>query len=351
VGGGGWLPAAGLEVAVEVGRIASEPGTAEQRVAALWEPLRRLVPFQAACFYLFEEVAGGRPQVISLGYDEKMRGYLLSRELNDEIELIGYTRVRRAMRVRDMPVPREQIRSWVEYLAPAGFREGLGVGLFTADGRNVGLFGLSTECSGQPTEAARDLIGMLAPVIGNAVDPLRSTIEAARMVRDAVAGAVLTSAGETLPLPGLPAHPILAPASCALVAAERLARERTHGSFLYPLPDADGHVRVTVLACPGGVPGQWAAAVAASPPGDVYGLTHREMEIVGLLVEGWPNPRIAAALFIAERTVATHVEHILAKLGAASRTLAAARALRSGAYIPGAITVPHEGGTPCPAGP
>jgi DNA-binding CsgD family transcriptional regulator len=349
MGGGGWLPAADLDIAIEVGRIASAPGTPEQRALALLEPLRRLVPFQAACFHLLDAAGGGRPRLISTGYDDAVCKYILSPENKEEIELIGYNRDRRALRVQDLPVPAEQVRSWVEYLVPAGFREGVGVGLFSSDGRHIGVFGLNTDHSGHPTEAARDLIGRLAPQIANAVDPMRSTVEAARMVREAVAGVVLTSGGETAPLPGLPAHPILAPASCALVAAEQVARENVHGSFLVPLPDAEGCLRVTVLACPAGLSGRWAAAVVVSPPGDVHRLTHREIQILGLLIEGWPNPRIAAALYISERTVATHVEHILAKLGAASRTLAAARALRAGAYIPRPVTFPYNGGTPCPA--
>lgn len=325
---------------MEVARIASSSGTVDQRVAALLEVLRRLVPFQAACFYLMDEA--GRPlRLLSEGYDEAVRGYMVSPAHTAEIELIGYTRNARPIRVQDLPVPAEQVRSWVEYLRPAGFREGVGVGLFTPDGRHLGLFGLNTDHKGHPTEAARDLIGMLAPVLANAVDPLRSTVEAARMVRDAIGGVVLTSTGETRPLPGLAAHPVLMASSAARTAAEQLARKHIHGSFLCPLPDAEGYLRVTVLACPHGLAGRWAAAVVVSPPGDTHGLTHRELQVAGLLIEGWGNARIAAALFVAERTVATHVEHILAKLGVASRALAAARALRSGTYIPRAVTFPE----------
>jgi DNA-binding NarL/FixJ family response regulator len=81
------------------------------------------------------------------------------------------------------------------------------------------------------------------------------------------------------------------------------------------------------------------AVVLLSPPGDLYGLTDRELEILGLLVQGWPNRRIAAALFIAQRTVAAHLEHILPKLGAPTRTLAAVRALRLGLYVPFSLAV------------
>jgi DNA-binding CsgD family transcriptional regulator len=43
---------------------------------------------------------------------------------------------------------------------------------------------------------------------------------------------------------------------------------------------------------------------------------------------------IAQALVVAPRTVAAHLEHILAKLDAPTRTLAAVRAERDGLYVP-----------------
>ena len=54
------------------------------------------------------------------------------------------------------------------------------------------------------------------------------------------------------------------------------------------------------------------------------GLTGRELEVLGLVATGKTNREIAAALVISEHTVARHVQHILAKLGVASRTAAGA---------------------------
>jgi non-specific serine/threonine protein kinase len=59
-------------------------------------------------------------------------------------------------------------------------------------------------------------------------------------------------------------------------------------------------------------------------------LTPREQEVLRLLVAGHTNREIAAALFITHRTAMTHVTNILAKLDVASRTEAAAWAVRHG---------------------
>jgi len=49
-------------------------------------------------------------------------------------------------------------------------------------------------------------------------------------------------------------------------------------------------------------------------------LTRREREVAALIARGSTNRQIAETLFISERTVDAHVEHILAKLGLGSRT-------------------------------
>ncbi len=59
-------------------------------------------------------------------------------------------------------------------------------------------------------------------------------------------------------------------------------------------------------------------------------LTAREREVVGLLAQGKSNAEIAAALFITEATVKTHVNSIITKLGVGDRTGAVTTALRRG---------------------
>lgn len=53
-------------------------------------------------------------------------------------------------------------------------------------------------------------------------------------------------------------------------------------------------------------------------------LSNREMEVAELIARGLRNPEIAGRLYIGRPTVASHIAHILEKLGFQSRTQIAA---------------------------
>ncbi|MDF2627478.1 MAG: two-component response regulator [Symbiobacteriaceae bacterium] len=59
-------------------------------------------------------------------------------------------------------------------------------------------------------------------------------------------------------------------------------------------------------------------------------LTERELEILGLMARGAANKEIAAALFISENTVKTHISNLFQKLDVRDRTEAVTRALSRG---------------------
>jgi DNA-binding NarL/FixJ family response regulator len=63
-------------------------------------------------------------------------------------------------------------------------------------------------------------------------------------------------------------------------------------------------------------------------------LTPREREVLELVGRGFPNKRIAQELRLSEKTVKTHVGHVLAKLGVTDRTQAAVVAVRAGLVPP-----------------
>ncbi|UBU11631.1 ATP-binding protein [Nonomuraea gerenzanensis] len=73
-----------------------------------------------------------------------------------------------------------------------------------------------------------------------------------------------------------------------------------------------------------------AAATLRVSLGEELLLSAREREVLGLVAEGLSNRQIAERLFISARTSGVHVSNIMAKLGAASRVEAVARARRTG---------------------
>jgi len=347
---GGDLPRNTADILTEVAGIGTAPGTLAERAEALLAQVQRVVPFEAGTIALLP--AGQRLHLTLSrhGFDDHANQYYDGPDFLHDVELAGLQRTPVPQRLMDLGVPPAEIPLWGEYLLRAGFREGFGVGLFTPDGRYLGLLGVVTERATPAAPEAISLVRLLATQISVALDPLRSLSTIAGMVHGAVAGIVLTSSGAVLPLPGLPDHRLLAPGSDVLASAwAQMAEGGPHTSFLAPLPEPEGtetHARITVLGAPRDLRLFAAAVVLVSPAGDLHGLSHRELQVLGLLVTGAPNGQIAAALGITARTVEVHVDHVRAKLAAPSRTTAAARALRLGLFVPSPPQVGRGTSTP-----
>jgi DNA-binding CsgD family transcriptional regulator len=96
------------------------------------------------------------------------------------------------------------------------------------------------------------------------------------------------------------------------------------------LADLARRARLAERAAPGAADVRAAQSGGAAAHSPLAGLTDREVEVLRLLAAGQSNREIGAELFIATKTASVHVSNILAKLGAASRTEAAAIAHAQG---------------------
>jgi DNA-binding CsgD family transcriptional regulator len=326
------------ETAAAIGRIAAEPASVAERAEQILEVLGRVVRCEAASISVRDPERRGRFALAARGEVAALHAYYESPRGDAEMDLIGLNRPTPPLLLPDLPMPAAETLAWPQYMWPAGFGGSVGVGLFTPDGRHVGHLTVLTESASRPTVADRDLIGAVTGLMGHAVDRMRTIRAAAGLVRGAAAGAVLTRGGNVQPLPGLPTHRVVAAGSLALAeAAERLDAGDAYAVFLHPAPGAaegaGGLLQVSVLDCGEG-PDHLRGVVLVSPPPDMRGMSYRELQVLGLVVEGWPDERIAQALGITTEDVADCVHRSMYLLAAPSRTGLVIRVLREGLFLP-----------------
>jgi predicted ATPase/DNA-binding CsgD family transcriptional regulator len=211
----------------------------------------------------------------------------LENYFGEGITLINLGSIARARgdRVKEEAVLREA----AQVLQEIGYREGLAMIV-------AGLAGVATV-RGQPLKAAR-LFGAAAAVL----DELGVSLSPEdRRTVDEDTAAVIAVLGET-----------------AFTAALEAGRAWSLDEAMAEAVAPDSAFDVPVAPEP----------VEATPVASL--LSPREFEVLHLVVAGKTDRQIGEALLVSRRTAAAHVASILAKLGVASRTAAAAEAVRRG---------------------
>jgi DNA-binding CsgD family transcriptional regulator len=212
-------------------------------------------------------------------------------------------------------------------VAPAGYGDGLSAALFADGGRYVGMLHMSADSSAIFDDSIRDMIAVLGPALGGLCDPTRQTSDS---LDDDFCAQIVTP-HEIRAMAGRSLSPLLDAQSGIRHVAARFV-ESPDPTIRGLWPDRTGSWReVVLLRVRDSLHGNTGAVLVGDRPRTLpHGLSRREVDILTRLSRGASNLQIAADLCLAPRTVATHVEHILAKLDCDSRAAAASRATREG---------------------
>lgn len=313
-----------LELVADIASICVEPTPAPTRAAAVLDRLAEHIPLEAAALSTFDPVEGRHITVAERGYPPAVLNYLNTGFAADDPAFLTM-RFRNPTPLRWCDIPNYQgMFSAHEIFIPGGFHEGVTSCLFTRDGRYTGALHLSSDSPLPISDGAVETLIALQRVIAPLVDAMRAPEGRSwtELLKEADEAALLTG-GRLVTLPGLRRDRWLTDDSPLALDLTGRPAEQAPRRFTWVSPEGRCHeVQTTVLTS-----GMLVTIREAAAP---HRLSPREVEVLTLLTRGLGNPEIGAALTLSPRTVGTHVEHILAKLGCATRVAAASKAVAEG---------------------
>lgn len=155
----------------DVARITAAADASGHWLDALRPLLKQLVAYDAAWLGRFDVGSGRYLPLLEDGDVEPLRWLLASDVAASDIHQLGFRQPGWPMLGHTILAQLGELRGWTTYLAPAGFRDGLGVGLRTGAGRHVGYLTLLTYRTGV-TAVAAALLHAANPLIADAVERL-----------------------------------------------------------------------------------------------------------------------------------------------------------------------------------
>lgn len=302
-------------------------GRAHEAVVEIFAQLQRVVHQDAAALMAWDPLAGEHIVLGSSTYEPAT----LTGLAEPYVKTDPYQRMlttQRPLRISDLPYDYRKTELYQEVLRPAGFGDGMSTCIFAPDGAYAGLLHMSAE---SPTAfAARHvhMIGALTASLGQLCSLRR--LRSALLPSDEGSRASLV---DHMGRPRLideyePATCVEDPDFGTLVG--RLLGTHSRVLFgVWPVRGSWVSLRVERVQDPL-FEHSVALLVIESPLQPSYGLTARELDVLNGLAQGASNQRIASERSISVRTVTTHVERILVKLGQESRAGAAAKAAQEG---------------------
>jgi DNA-binding CsgD family transcriptional regulator len=321
-----------MGVVGRVAAVAADQDSAQVRAEYVLDELEALIPFAAADFSAIDPVSGDYVQLARRGYSDQIIAGLRDSRFVETLDLLGLQTTGQPTRMRD--VPGDPLDTWVigEILVPAGYQEGLTMCLKTHDGRLTGAINLSTESVEHPSDVAREAIGFLCNTLGSVADLTQSNRWFEGLVGEGKLAVGIDAAGTVIAFSGSPKAEFFNPDSELLAAAKKVVDRRIGGSFIWPADSlGEDWFRINVIIISARETNL--VAVITMDTADEKHLSQRELEVLTMAAQGLSNREIATGLFISDRTVQTHVEHILLKLAAPNRAAAAAIGAQRGLLL------------------
>lgn len=306
------------------------PDSAISRATAAMGVLRELIPWSGYALTAWDAGSGSHRHVTLMteGYSPEVQQHMNDAfvETNPAFQLL-HTKEPGAPRWSDLDhdwnLKFARTRTAEEVLIPAGFKEGTTMCLRLPDGRYTGALHVSWARPREATDQARHVIEGFRPLLANACDLLREAHRGIERMGPDAHAVLVSREGKVSELPGRTAGPLLGEGSALRQLLARHVSLLSRRRYLWADEQSGCH-RIAIMPCRGQL-----SLVVERAIDWPFNLSRRETQILSLIAEGLSNPTIAAQLFISPRTVSTHVEHILEKLGCQSRAQGAAIAVRA----------------------
>jgi DNA-binding CsgD family transcriptional regulator len=315
------------------------------RAAQMTGLLRDLVPFTAIHLTAWDPTSGSHHHrtLASDDFSDEILGHINDEfvKANPAFQRIRAQETLRAMRWRDMArdwdIRFDKTFTGEEIMIPGGFKEGISLGLWLPGGHYTGSLNIGWDSVAGPTDERLELIERFRSLAADICDTLR----APRILANALAPdafTLLVAANRVVAeLPGRLTGPQLSEGGELRAFLAQRWGALSPRRFLWIDGSGVWH-RVELIPCR-----SRATIVAERQVVPPSGITPRELEVLHLVSTGASNSQIAKRLFVSARTVSTHVEHLLAKLGCASRAQLAAVAVAEGLLLAEAPPVKRAG--------
>ena len=233
------------------------------------------------------------------------------------------------MRIDDMPGDYRRSPMYEEVLRPGGFEDGMTACLFSGNGAYTGMLHFSAAARGSFRDDAAELLEALAPALARMCDVARRHPSDCAIPPGANA-TLIDHNGRAWAVESC--APALAPTQPGFAAFLRRFTASTQVTATGLQASSEGWLALQVLkvADPLGRPEPAVLVQELHTAGLPHSLSPREYDILNGMAAGFSNQQLAAQRDVSLRTVTTHVERILHKMGQPSRAGAVASALRDG---------------------